>query len=154
MRIPTPTFVSILAATHLAACSFPEPTPSRMDLCQQTVIDYATYRDDPNRAEAYGQLFSQNGQFTLGPNTVIGRDALIERHKSANTNTVFSHVMENIKIDGLSGKSRVVVYTKNRQQGAEINRVIIADYIDKFEITNGRCLIADREVSVVFDTAD
>lgn len=152
MRILTPTFGLGLVATFLAACSFSGKQLSQSELCLQTVRDYAELRDDMSKAKAYGDLFTENGRFTLGPNTVTGRDALIARHQAANKAAIFSHVMEDMEIDGLTGKSRVVVYTKDRKAPDKITRVIIADYADEYAMIDGKCLISDRKVSVVYDT--
>jgi len=147
-------FIFLVPFTLLTACSQAAQTPSQSELCQQTVLDYATFRDDPTKSSDYANLFTEDGQFKMGSNQNTGRNALINRHKAANKNTIFNHIMDGIEINSdLTGTSRVVVYTKNKSDADNINRVIIADYTDKFEMVDGKCLIANRKVSVVFDTS-
>ena len=128
-------------------------SPTQAELCEQTILDYARLRDEVDQAEAYGELFTENGIFELGPNVIKGQDALKDRHKAANKDTTFNHVMDDISINGKTGKSRVVVYTQDRNGSEDITRVIIADYDDKFELQDGKCLISERKVNVLFDTA-
>ena len=143
---------SLYLAASLAACSPSKAPPTQTFLCTQTVLDYAELRDDSSKAAEYGRLFTEDGRFQLGPNIVEGRQALMARHRAANETTIFSHVMEDIEIIGLTGKSRVVVYTKNRADSDKVTRVIIADYADSYEMVDDKCLISDRKVSVVYDT--
>ncbi len=136
----------------IGACS-QSAAPSQSELCQAAVENYAAYRDDPNKSAEYGALFTEDGRFTLGPNTITGRDALVARHLAANQDVIFNHVMDDITIrNNLTGKSRVVVYTSARNGSHDINRVIVADYMDRYEMRGGQCLIAEREVAVLFDT--
>ncbi len=146
-------YLSLCLAPLVGACSQPS-TPSQAELCQATVENYAKFRDDPSKSAEYGALFTEDGSFTLGPNTITGRSALIARHKAANQDIVFNHVMDDITIrNNLTGKSRVVVYTSARNGSHDINRVIVADYMDRYEMVEEQCLIAERNVAVLFDTS-
>ena len=151
MRIGLPTI--ILALVPLLGACTQSSKLSQADLCRLTVENYATLRDDPSKSAEYAAVFTKNGSFTLGPNSITGRDALMKRHKTANKDVNFNHVMDDIDIrTNMTGKSRVVVYTSARHGSHDINRVIIADYMDRFELENGQCLIAERNVAVLFDT--
>lgn len=144
--------MSLCLAPLIGACSLSQ-NPTHAELCRETVLDYASFRDDPDTSQEYGLLFTQDGSFTLGPNTITGRKALIARHKTANERVVFNHVMDDILVRAdLTGKSRVIVYTSARNGNHDITRVIVADYMDRYEIKGGKCLIADRNVAVLFDT--
>lgn len=143
---------ALLFVLTICACA-PASAPSPTELCTTTVENYATYRDDPSKSAEYAALFTRDGSFTLGPNTLTGRDALAARHKTANKDVIFNHVMDDIDIrTNLTGKSRVIVYTSARQGSHDINRVIVADYLDRYEMVAGKCLIAERNVAVLFDT--
>ena len=138
----------------LAACSPPSVSPAQK--CLQTVLAYADLRDDPTKATEYGALFSYNGTFTLGPNTVTGRDAIIERHISANSAMRWNHVMDgDIEVsDDLKGQSRVIVYTTPLDgTDGQVTRFIVANYHDQFEMgVSNNCLIKARRVEVLFDS--
>lgn len=144
------TFVLTLT---LGACAQSSADLDPSALCAQTVAEYAELRDDPSKSLEYGDLFTKDGSFIMGPNIIRGQDALIARHKSSNQSTVWNHVMDDINIsDDLTGQSRVIVYTSDRKSADDITRVIIADYQDRYEIVEGVCLISERKVSVVYDT--
>ena len=145
-------FLSLVSLCGISACSAPKV--SNAQKCTQTVLDYADLRDDPNKAEAYGALFSEDGTFTLGPNTATGRAAIIKRHESTNAAMQWNHIMDDIKVtDDLSGTSRVIVYTTPLGVETDVSRFIVADYIDKFEIArSGKCLIKSRSVNLIFDS--
>ncbi len=148
-------FLYLTLAAFLSACGkSPQSKASSLNSCKQTVLDYADLRDDPGKAEAYGDLFTQTGTFTLGPNTITGRNALIARHKAANGLAAWHHTMENIHIaeDNQTGLSRVIVYTTPKDDNEVVTRMIVAEYIDKFQIIDGKCKITDRQVRVIHDS--
>ncbi|NNC38481.1 MAG: hypothetical protein EX271_09360 [Acidimicrobiales bacterium] len=139
----------------LSACSTESRTPF-VDLCAKTVKDYGPLRDE-GPAEAYADLFTVDGEFHLGPNVTQGRDALIARHKAANTASVWRHNMTDIRIidseAGLSGNTRFHIFTgpKGGKPSAP-SREIIGDYHDEFVIEEGGCKIKTRKVKIVFDS--
>ncbi len=144
--------MALVLVPLLGACA-QSSNPSPAELCKTTVENYATYRDEPSKSAEYAAVFTKDGSFTLGPNTITGRDALMARHRAANKDVIFNHVMDDIEIrTNMTGKSRVIVYTSARQGSHDINRVIVADYMDRYEMENGQCLIAERNVAVLFDT--
>lgn len=145
-------FLAFFLAPIIGACSQSQ-SPTHAELCRKTVTDYAAFRDDPEKSTEYGALFTEDGVFTLGPNPITGRQALIARHKAANKDVIFNHVMDDILVRAdLTGKSRVIVYTSARNGSHDINRVIVADYMDRYEMSGGKCMIAERNVAVLFDT--
>ena len=118
MKTASKLFLVVSASCWIAACQQP---PRTMAMCEQTVRDYAAHRDNPDAADDYGNLFTESGTFTLGDETLKGRAALIERHKSANDAARWNHVMDEISVQpDLTGKSRVIVYT-NPKNGNEKN---------------------------------
>lgn len=143
----------ICALAILVACT-PAP-PSSVELCTQTVHDYAVFRDN-GPVEAYADLFTETGTFQLGNTITEGREALIARHITANANAAWRHTMEDIRItqkDGeLSGISRFIVRTGPRPTPSTVTREIVGHYEDTFELTNGACKIATRKVHITFDT--
>ena len=145
-------YAACLAPLLLAACN---QQPRTMAMCEQTVRDYAAHRDNPDAGVDYGNLFTENGAFTLGGETISGRAALIERHKSANEVASWNHVMDEISVwPDLTGESRVIVYTTPKDgDESKVTRFIIADYIDQFAVISSGCKIADRQVSIVYDSA-
>lgn len=141
----------VFIAAALISCT-PEETPAQ--LCNQTVKDYATYRDNPEMAKAYADLFSLDGTFTLGPNTTEGRDTLIARHIASHENATWQHNMNEISIRDkdavVTGTSRVTVKTSSKDD-PNTTRKIVADYEDNFELIGDKCLIKSRIVKILTD---
>ena len=139
----------------LSACQ--AGVPNYVILCEQTVRDYALLRDE-GPAEAYADLFTQEGTFELGGTITAGRQALISRHKSANAEAAWRHSMSDIRISKtdktVTGISRFNVKTGPHLDtpSAEVKREILGDYIDEFEVKGGVCKIKSRKVKIVFDT--
>jgi len=152
MKTPSKILLVISASCLITAC---QQQPRTMAMCEQTVRDYADHRDNPAAVEKYGNLFTDNGTFSLGGETVTGKAALIERHKTANDAAMWNHVMDKISVQpDLTGKSRVVVYTTPKNGNEKnVTRFIVADYIDRFEVIASGCKIADRQVNIIFDSA-
>jgi hypothetical protein len=126
-----------------------------IELCEQTVRDYSVLRDN-GPAEQYADLFTLDGEFHLGPNMTRGRDALIERHIAANSNTLWRHNMTDIRInEDLTGTTRFHIFTgpKGDKPAAPVafTREILGDYIDEFSLESGMCKISSRKVKIVFD---
>lgn len=147
--------VLIGAALSMSACS-PVSSPSNVNLCDATVRAYAHLRDE-GPAEHYADLFTQDGEFHLGPNVTKGRDALISRHIASNADNVWRHNMTDIRIrenhDGLSGVTRFHIFAGPKgEKPSAPTREILGDYLDEFAIENGACKIASRKVKITFDT--
>ena len=141
-----------LNALGLAACT--QVTPAQ--LCEQTVRDYAVLRDD-GPVEAYADLFTNDGTFQLGETVVEGRDALIGRHKAANSAAAWRHTMGDIRVSELDGEitghSRFVVRTGASGSPTTVTREIVGYYEDTFVIEAQTCKIATRKVHILFDTS-
>ena len=88
----------------LGACG--QNTPTIFERCEQTIRNYAVYRDDPAKAVEYANLFTENGSFTLGETTTQGQDALKSRHIAAHRNALWRHNMGEIRIGGLDFGSK------------------------------------------------
>ncbi len=146
-------WIAVIMLT-LTAC---DSKPTSIDLCQETVSNYAWLRDSPDQADAYAALFSKNGTFTLAGQVIEGREALANRHRIANQNAVWRHNMIDVEVadkDGtLSGQTRFIVQTGPRSdRPGPVTREIVGSYTDVFEIVGDKCLIKSRLVSVDFDT--
>jgi len=145
-----------IAAVILGGCAAPDNAPTYVDLCTETVRDYAVLRDDIGLADAYGELFSEDGEFHLAGNVAKGREALIARHKIANADVQWRHNMTDIRIsetgDKITGNSRFHIFAGPRSETPVApNREILGDYTDEFVVENGACKIKVRQVSVIFD---
>ena len=133
------------------------PDQSKTDLCRKTIADYAWLRDDPASAEAYADLFTEEGTFTLAGNVTQGREALAARHVSANKNTRWRHNMVGTELievhGGMTGETRFIIQTGPRSdRPGPAEREIIGYYEDELEVKAGKCLIRARTVHVEFDT--
>ncbi len=150
----TLTIVSVSLGAFLSACTASAPQDTIVDLCTQTVRDYAVLRDE-GPAEAYANLFTPDGTFVLGGAQTTGHAALIARHTSANDNALWRHTMTDIRItpvlDGASGVSRFIIDTGPHPAPSASTRRIIGDYEDTFAIENGVCKIKLRTVRILFD---
>lgn len=148
--------VIIMAVLSLGACG--EAVQSPAQLCEQTVKDYALYRD-VGPVQAYADLFTEDGTFTLGGTVTMGHEALKARHVAANKAAAWRHNMTDIRIetDGetVKGRSRFIVMTgphaKDAAGPSSFMRQIIGDYQDVFVIEGGACKIKSRQVNVLFD---
>lgn len=142
-------------ALLLGSCGNVSDGQSAAQLCKQTVYDYARLRDE-GPAKDYADLFTEDGQFTLGKTITKGRDALIKRHESANKAALWRHYMLDVKIEeddgALKGVSRFLIYTAPHPAPAKNPREIIGDYRDTFVIVDGVCKISDRQVRIIFDS--
>lgn len=140
----------------LSACG--EAALSPAQLCEQTVKDYALYRD-VGPVQAYADLFTEDGSFTLGGTVTAGHEALKARHVAANKAAAWRHNMTDIRInaagDDMTGHSRFVVMTgphaKDMAGPPNFTRQIVGDYEDVFVIIDGTCKIKSRKVNVLFD---
>ena len=144
--------ISVFISLLLVSACAQKTTP--IELCETTISDYAKYRDNPETADLYANLFADDGSFTLGPNTTTGRDALSARHTGSHGSATWGHEMGTTKVTdnngAISGVSSVTVKTSPKND-LKTTRTITADYIDTFEIVSGTCLIKSRSVKLVSD---
>lgn len=130
-------------------------SPTTIELCEQTVRDYAIYRDN-GPTDMYADLFTADGTFELGGDITKGRDALIKRHTKANEAAKWRHVMGDIRIleteDQVTGVSRFIVMSGSNTTPSQATREIIGHYEDTFAVQDGRCRIKTRKVVILFDT--
>ncbi|NNE58415.1 MAG: SnoaL-like domain-containing protein [Hellea sp.] len=143
---------SLISLTVLAACS---ASHDEVILCTNTVENYAALRDNPETAESYADLFTDQGTFTLGGSQTAGREALIARHKASHESAKWQHEMGKISVhkqgpDKITGSSQVTVKTGPKGV-AEYERTIAATYDDTFVMENGSCRIKSRLVTVISD---
>lgn len=151
-------FRFILGAGLLGLTACTQITPQ--ELCEQTVRDYAVLRDN-GPVEDYAELFTEDGTFQLGDTALQGREALIARHKGANSAASWRHTMGDIRISELDGKttgnSRFVVRTGASGSPSPVSREIVGHYVghyeDTFVVKDRTCKIATRKVHILFDTS-
>ena len=140
----SPKIAASVSALILVACAQTAP----IQLCETTISNYAKYRDNPETADLYANLFTDEGTFTLGPNTTTGRDALSARHTGSHQSATWQHKMGASQVSNdngiINGVSNVTVKTSPKDDAKTI-RTITADYIDTFEIVAGTCLIKSAE---------
>ena len=121
------------------------------DLCRQTVIDYAYFRDRPDPDGVAG-LFVEDGVFKLGAEVYNGRAAIHKRISAAADGPVFRHMMSTIKIlpidaQSARGVSYAAVYAA---AGDELPHEVtdflaLGEYHDEFVLIDDRCQIKRRE---------
>ncbi len=142
---------AVVSILILIACT---QKSTLIKLCETTISDYAKYRDNPETADLYANLFTPDGSFTLGSNTVTGRDALSARHAGSHESATWQHKMGSTELsndnEAITGVSRVTVKTSPKDNPKTI-RTIVADYQDTFAIVDAACLIKARGVKIVLD---
>ncbi len=153
--------VYILALVFLwvpffGACAPNYSTDTKTHMCEQTVLYYGKFRDNPDKAEEYANLFTADGSFHLGKVETQGRNALIDRHITAHKNAVWLHNMgdSTFKDNGgkLTAESKVIVMTGPDSEN--LNTRIEAKYVDEFEIVAGDCKIKSRKTEIISQTAN
>lgn len=145
----------ILGAAILAVLSSCSALLDPAKLCSQTALDYGKFRDAPDAALQYADLFTPDGSFTLGGQVTQGRDALIARHQTSNQNQVWKH-HPGVPVIAMSngiitGTSKVIVQTGAKD--GPMTTEITGEYADVFEISKGRCLIKTRDTKVTSRTS-
>jgi hypothetical protein len=117
--------------------------------CTRLVMDYAVYRDAGN-AEAYADLFTENGSLSLLGQTFNGRTAILERMRSAPPQ-ISMHLMSTVRIYPESAtRARGVSYAEVYVEGAgeapskTDGFLAIGRYHDRFEKTEAGWKIAER----------
>ena len=148
--------ILVCAAALVLGCSPDMVTPKAETLCEQTVRAYGPLRDN-GPAQAYADLFTKDGSFTLGPNTTTGRAALMARHAASNQTARWQHFMQDVGINvgdagAITGQTRFLIFTgKRSEKPSAPARQIIGTYHDEFAIVDGSCKIKSRWIEIVFD---
>lgn len=122
--------------------------------CADLVIDYAHYRDNFN-ANAFAELFTEDGVLIIGENRWEGRDAIRARIEALDNGTTIRHHMSSIRIspvdaDHATGVSYVVIYSAPAGSNEITGPSLIGDYIDSYVRTEDGWKIAHRELKTTF----
>lgn len=122
--------------------------------CAELVIDYAHYRDNFN-ANAFAELFTEDGVLVIGENRWEGRDAIRARIEALDNGTTIRHHMSSIRIspidaDHATGVSYVVIYSAPAGGNEITGPSLIGDYIDSYVRTEDGWKIAHRELKTTF----
>ncbi len=117
--------------------------------CTRLIMDYAVYRDAGD-AEAYANLFTENGSLSLLGQTFSSRAAILERMRTAPPQTSM-HLMSTVRIFPESAtRARGVSYAEVYVEGAGEapaktgGFLAIGRYHDRFEKTEAGWKIAER----------
>ena len=141
--------LSVMTFAIIGACS-QDSNLSDLELCKITYNKYPILRDDPAMGMEYGALFTETGAFAIGDTVSNGRDAIIERHRSAHKSAVWVHELAEPTFTEKEGKvfakGNVVVLTGPDKDN--LNTRIEGIYDDEFEILGDVCRIKTRKTSV------
>lgn len=159
------TFFCILTSLCIISCAAKpdgQSTLHQIDLlekfnCEQTVMSYAHSRDQVD-GQKNAALFTPDAVMQFGATKLQGHDeikaALLDRGPQKFTRHIITSVSIERALDGgLEGTSYAVVYSADpkiegpkplKQDSVEV----ILTYNDSFEITDNRCLIAKRTVTL------
>ncbi|MCP5185317.1 MAG: nuclear transport factor 2 family protein [Pseudomonadales bacterium] len=127
--------------------------------CQRLIMDYAWYRDHPD-AEAYGNLFTEDGTLTLFGETFRGRDAIRQRLISP-TGGGTLHQVTTLRVrqtgpDSAEGQSYVTVYVFARGDDPHVvpGFAGVGEYHDLYQRTADGWRIASRTLKMRLQDAD
>ncbi|MEM7221257.1 MAG: nuclear transport factor 2 family protein [Pseudomonadota bacterium] len=123
-------------------------------MCTQLVLDYAYYRDRAD-GPAVGSLFTDDARMTVRGETVVGREQIEARTRSAASGPTTMHLISTIHIrpEGASrarGTSYVTVYVAGDDEASAgvpapvEGFAIVGAYEDLFVRTPGGWRIAER----------
>jgi len=153
MRTLTFFVLFLLSAVTLSACSSGDPV-SQLKLCKDTVKNYPEYRDNPDKAIEYSELFAADGTFILGDAITKGREALASRHQQSHSAAVWRHEVTDpifrIEDGKIFAESSVVVETGPSFENLDTK--IEATYSDEFIILGDDCKIKTRHAKVTTNT--
>ncbi len=122
--------------------------------CTALVIDYAHHRDNFN-ANAFADLFTEDGVLIIGESRWVGRDAIRARIEALDNRTTIRHYMSSIRInpidvDHATGVSYAVIYSAPSGSTEITGPALIGDYIDRYVRTEDGWKIAHRELKTTF----
>jgi len=129
--------------------------------CQQLGVLYAQAVDF-NQAEKVADLFTLDGSWTMGPQKVVGREAIDALFQQTQKNKTHHsrHVISNQRISIESkthalGTSYVSVYHLNGELGSEAMTLsghpyAIATYRDEYSLTESGWKIKQRDIALAF----
>ena len=129
--------------------------------CQQLGVLY-TQAVDFNQAEKVADLFTLNGSWTMGPQKVVGREAIDALFQQTQKNKTHHsrHVISNQRISIKSkthalGTSYVSVYHLNGELGSAAmtdsgHPYAIATYRDEYSLTASGWKIRQRDIALEF----
>jgi len=126
--------------------------------CTNLVLDYAYYRDRPE-PEKFSKLFALNGSLSVGGETWVGRQAILDRLEDSRDGPVYRHLMSTIRIfpvdaDHATGVSYVTVYNAPPDKRSVEGFAAIGEYHDNFIRTDEGWKIESREFVPVFFYGD
>ncbi|MEO8316670.1 MAG: nuclear transport factor 2 family protein [Pseudomonadota bacterium] len=172
MRIPTPKIFCVLSVLLALAGCQADSIRSIADrtLIQELMDRYGVVHDLGN-AEQYADLFTADGEITVGGNRVVvkGRQALIEQARrdhdrydkekdaSGKATSIMRHLISNaqISITGAgtaAGTCYVTTVVKKGDVGPAI--LSVSRYSDHYVKRNGQWLIQRRDIALEFGNAE
>ena len=150
----------LLTVLSLMSCSSASAENLMTRACTDTANQYP-YSRDRLLYEEYAELFTQDASFQIEGNPKVqGREAIVNALKSRGPNKVTRHInnVVDMRVTGpqsLEGVSYVQVWSVDRDAYDEGKNTvsspwIIGEYHDKFEMDEGRCLIKERFVKIIY----
>lgn len=121
--------------------------------CFETVHRYSVLRDH-GPVDDYGDLFTEDAEFTIGGNTVKGRENLKSRLVEQLSAGRAMHTMTTVNIadDAKTGLSYMTVVVGDSETQTQTDAFYVEVY-DEYAFEGMRCLIAKRDVEFVFTKA-
>lgn len=125
------------------------------DACAALVISYAQHRDN-YEANAFANLFTENGTLIIGNDRWEGRDEIRARIEALNSDITIRHHMSSIRITHIdenhaSGVSYAVIYSSPPGTNEISGPSFIGDYLDQYVKTDEGWKISRRELISVFN---
>lgn len=125
--------------------------------CTRTMQLYAHYIDHLD-ADAYANLFVEDGVFILGRDEFVGREAIAQWVREDDGRLIGRHMTGSIVIDadesaGITARSYVFVYRGERPATpgpVPLTGYVMAEYQDQLRMTDSGCKFVRRVVTPVF----
>ncbi len=161
----TPASIAIACLAIGSLCLAGQPDNDRtqqiISACSQTASSYAYVRDRL-MYKAYGNLFTDDAVFAIGPNEVVGRAAIVAALKSRGAGKTNRHFiipvhMEVIDHERAKAISYVALYSATGALAAgkplQIDGpAVVGEYHDEFRMSDAGCKFSARRVKLVFTT--
>jgi hypothetical protein len=149
-----------LISAHAAEMSVEQQVSAKSEI-KMLVDGYAIHRDSLN-ADAYADLFAEDGKFIFRGTVYTGREVLQQRIKDVNPLSTTMHVMASSLItlvdeEHATGVHYAMIYSKMLDKPVERGETIpvksfavMGKYLDKYTLTKAGWKIAERSFQPVF----
>lgn len=157
------TFFALFVCAAAGCSSAQKPLSVENQLvqtCERLVNHYPIPRDSLD-GEAYGKMFTEDGEFVLRGQVTKGRKSIVEQLLTRASSATTRHVTGSVNVSASSndtgtGISYALVFsspsepTIHPKQLDGQSLLAVVSYLDKFKFENGECFFSQRKVVIDF----